>query len=99
MGRVPIERSLNERVRRHRSVSEDTQPIAVGGLATARRLMGTPIFARPRGACGALVGTFSHNFGGVKIKKLIGFGPLHFDPRGQIISLYVCWRSMTLAPT
>ena len=51
----------------------------------ARRLMGTPIFAR--GACGALVGTFSHNFGGVKVRNLIGFGPLHFDPRGQKLSV------------
>ena len=40
-----------------------------------------------KGACGALVGTFHTNFRGVKIRKLIGFGPLHFDPRGKKISV------------
>ena len=40
-----------------------------------------------KGACGALVGTFHTNFRGVKIRKLIGFGPLHFDPRGKNLSV------------
>ena len=51
----------------------------------ARRCEGSHIFVK--GACGALVGTFSHQILGVKIRKLIGFGPLHFDPRGQKLSV------------
>ena len=35
----------------------------------ARRCEGAPIFAK--GACGALVGTFSHQILGVKIRKLL----------------------------
>ena len=47
----------------------------------ARRCEGAPIFAK--GACGALVGTFSHQILGVKIRKLLGFSPLYFDPPSQ----------------
>ena len=37
------------------------------------------IFAK--GACGAL----KRHFWGVKIRKLLGFGPLQFDPPGQML--------------
>ena len=50
-----------------------------------RRCEGAPVFAK--GACGALVGPLHTNFGGVKIRKLIGFGPLHFGPGDKMRSV------------
>ena len=60
----------------------------VSSSVAARRCEWTPIFAE--GACGARVGTFSDKIFGVKIRKLIGFGPLHFDPRRQKNCQFVC---------
>ena len=58
-----------------KSLSKIPKP---SSLVAARRCEGAPIFAK--GIYGALVGTFHINFWGVKIRKLIGFGPLHFGP-------------------